>query len=194
MKTLYICIITAVLFALSGCGSLHIGVKEEQINAEQYPTIDKFLDLQRVAVEGTSEPVFLGLIKNGGNQNIAQLNKADEVQKILFGTISPLADKKDISDISSWILSHHIFSLPYKNLRTEFWFNALPIAYNIEQRGPNMSMIFITKNDENSLSSPYVLMKVFVTGTENDKVRTKEYIWNGLSEALIGAAKKMLSF
>lgn len=180
-------------FIVSGCGSLHLGVKEEQVNVDRYPTAQDFLKNQDLALrKDLSEPVLLKTLKDGTEQKLIQINKAADVQKVLFGDITPHADKKDISDISAWILSHHVFSLPYKNVRTEFAFDPLPISYNFWEFGPDMDLLFITKKNEDDPSSSYILVRTIVAGTENTKTKTKEYIWQGLGTALVGAAKKLI--
>lgn len=177
------------IFILTGCGSLlHLGVKQEQINTERYPNPQEFLKNQKTK-PGITEPELLKLLRNGHEQQLTQISKAEDVQKILFGNITPQAHKEDLADISSWILSHHIFVLPYKNVRTEFFFEPVPISYNITEFGPDMNILFITKKDESDLASPYIFTRAIISGTEHIKTNTKEYIWEGLFNAVKGAAK-----
>lgn len=178
--------------SLAGCGTFHIGVKESQINVGQYANPKEFLKNQDLATQSISEEELLSGLKKSKAEKLTQLNKADDMQKLLFGNLTTHADRKDISDISDWILSHHAFSLPYKNVRTEFYFDWIPISYNILEFGPDMNLLFITTKDENDSSSPYMLTRVIVTGTENSRSKEKEYIWSGLAKAIIEAGKKLL--
>lgn len=176
---------------MTGCGSFHLGVKQEQVNTDQYANPQEFLKKQNIAL-GITEAELLKVLKNGGGQQLTQINKAEDIQKVLFGNITPQAHQEDLVNISGWILAHHVFSLPYKNVRTEFAFDVVPIAYNFFEFGPEMNILFITKKDDNDPSGKHILVRTIVAGTENAKSKTKEYIWQGLGTALIGAAKKLI--
>jgi hypothetical protein len=197
MNTRYRCFIVLALFTafftLSGCGTFHLGVKQEEINTDRYVNAKEFLKNQNL---GTSKTVLeddlLLILKDSGEQQLIQVNKAEDIQKILLGGMTPQGHKEDLVDISKWILSHHTFSLPYKNVRTEFAFDWLPISYNFWEFGPDMSIIFITQKNDELHASPYVLVRTIVDGTENAKKKNKEYIWQGLGTAIIGAAKKLI--
>lgn len=182
-----------LFFSLAGCGSiLHLGVEEKQINAEQYPTPQEFLKNQDLAAKGITEPKLLDILKEQKANSLTQISKGEDVQKVLFGTITPHADKQDIVDISSWILSHHIFSLQREDMRTEFYFDPIPIAYNTLKFGSDMTLLFITERDDLLPSSPYILVRVIATGTQNERSQTKEYVWSGLATAIIAGAKKLI--
>lgn len=181
------------LFFITGCASFHIGVKEEQINVESYPSSQEFLkNKDLVLKKNFSEPQLLNHLKDGKTPHIVQLNKAEDVQKALSGNIALQADKNGIANTSEWLLSRHVLSLPYKNVRTEFAFDPFPISYNTWEFGPDMDLLFITEKNESDPSSPYVLVRTIVTGTENIKTKTKEYIWKGLATAIVGVAKKLI--
>lgn len=174
---------------LSACGPLHVGVREEETNVDIYPSSEKFLHYHTDELkQGITESELLKGIHGNG---LRQVTSADEIQKILFGGTNPLANKESLPGISSWILSHHIFFLPYKNTRSEFYFSIIPISYTIEDFGPDLSVIFITKRDEEKEGSPYRLARTMVTGVEDQKIKSKEYIWTGIWNAL-GAIKGKL--
>lgn len=192
MNTLLLrCFFTFLFFTLTGCGSFHLGVKQEQINTDYYANPQELLKTANLPL-GITEPKLLKLLKNGGGQQLIQVNKAEDIQKILFGNITPQTHKEDLADISDWILAHHVFSLPYKNVREEFAFEPIPIAYTFFSEGPEMNILFITQKEAGDPSTPYVLVRTIVAGTENAKTKTKEYIWQGLGTALIGVAKKLI--
>jgi hypothetical protein len=186
------CLILSSFFALTGCGPLHLGVKESQINTEQYANAKEFLKNQNLVAKGISESELLKLLEDQKVQKLTQINKAADIQADLFGTITPHADKKDIEGISEWIVSHHVFNLSYKDVRTEFYFDWIPISYNLLEFGPDLNILFITKRDENNPSSPYVLTRTIVTGTENGRSKEREYVWSALFSIITEAGKKLL--
>lgn len=179
-------------FILSGCGTFRIGVSQEEVNVDKYPSSKEFLKNQNLGSNNLSEPEFLAALQGEETQKLTRVNKAEDIQKVLFGNITPQINKDGIADISEWILSHHVFILPYKNVRTEFAFDWVPISYNIWEFGPDLNLLFITKKNEDDPASPYLLVRTIVAGTENTKTKTKEYIWQGLGTALIGAARKLI--
>lgn len=176
---------------LVGCGPFHLGVKEQQINVEQYPDTKDFLKNQELAErKNFSEDELLKLLKNKGVQKLGQISAANKIQENLLGNLAPHATREDLSDISAWIMAHRLWVLPYKNMRTEFYFDLFPISYNFLSFGADLNITFITKRDENDPASAYMLERVIVTGEENSRSKEKEYIWEGLGSAFIGIGKK----
>lgn len=189
MKKVAIALALVFCAAVSACGSMHLGVRQEEMNVDAYDSPRNFVRYHTSGIQkGISEDALFALIHGTGLKQIA---RADEIQQILFGGANPLADKESLPGISSWILSHHILILPYRNTRTEFYFSTIPISYTVEEYGPDLSVVFITKRDELKDDSPYVLVKTMVTGVENRNTKTKEYIWVGIWNALSAVKQKL---